>query len=142
MEDPLALRMKARVFIRKFEGASLRYGTQRVPGSPMGILLPCRGTLAGSTGLYTVRDSICPDRIRGKSRWDRGAIPSRQMDGNCIGTNAFLCLIMWVKLSVRSAADLAKRNPGAPEGSGAYTVRGSEVAELCEVPALFRYFFD
>jgi hypothetical protein len=42
---------------------------------------------------------------------------------------------MWVELSVGGAADLAKRNPGATEGSGAYTVLLCEVKNATERPA-------
>jgi hypothetical protein len=46
MGATLALRQEDKGFIRGSDGAKLRYGTQRVPGSPMGIF-PSRGTLVG-----------------------------------------------------------------------------------------------
>jgi hypothetical protein len=50
MGATLDLRQEVRGGIRRSDGTKLRYGTQRVPSVPMGISLPSRGTLFGSTG--------------------------------------------------------------------------------------------
>jgi hypothetical protein len=89
MGATLALRVKARGFIRRIDGAKLRSCV------PHGHFAPLPGHFVGSTGFYTGRKGGWPEPEEGRAlvaACGRQTPPSRQMDGNSIGINASFAL--------------------------------------------------